>query len=69
MTEDFMRAYKTTVDFWTEDFKIKPLLTVDVKEVSAGALGEGTGSAELAGGGDQVGLHNQARKRLAASIH
>jgi hypothetical protein len=24
MTEDFMRAYKTTVDFWAEDFKMKP---------------------------------------------
>jgi len=35
MTEDFMRAYKTTVDFWAEDLKMKPLITVDVKEVSA----------------------------------
>jgi ribonuclease BN (tRNA processing enzyme) len=35
MTEDFMRAYKTTVDFWAEDFKMKPLVAVDVKEVSA----------------------------------
>jgi hypothetical protein len=26
MTEDFMRAYKTTVDFWAEDFKMKPLV-------------------------------------------
>ena len=34
MTEDFMRAYRTTVDFWAEDFKMKPLVTVDVKEVS-----------------------------------
>jgi ribonuclease BN (tRNA processing enzyme) len=34
MTEDFMRAYKTTVDFWAEDFKMKPLVAVDVKEVS-----------------------------------
>src|SRR6267142_6219990 len=34
MTEDFMRAYKTTVDFWAEDLKMKPLITVDVKEVS-----------------------------------
>src|SRR5262249_24904071 len=24
MTEDFMRAYKTMVDFWAEDFKMKP---------------------------------------------
>src|SRR5712671_7124120 len=35
MTEDFIRAYKTTVDFWAEDFKMKPLVAVDVKEVSA----------------------------------
>jgi hypothetical protein len=34
MTEDFMRAYKTTVDFWAEDFKMKPLVAVDVKEMS-----------------------------------
>jgi ribonuclease BN (tRNA processing enzyme) len=33
MTEDFMRAYKTTVDFWAEDFKIKPLEAIDVTEV------------------------------------
>jgi ribonuclease BN (tRNA processing enzyme) len=39
MTEDFMRAYKTTVDFWAEDFKMKPLVTVDVTEVpGAGAV-------------------------------
>ncbi len=35
MTEDFMRAYKTTIDFWVEDLKMKPLVTVDVTEVSA----------------------------------
>ena len=34
MTEDFIRAYKTTVDFWAEDLKMKALVTVDVKEVS-----------------------------------
>ena len=34
MTEYFLRAYKTTVDFWAEDLKMKPLVTVDVKEVS-----------------------------------
>jgi ribonuclease BN (tRNA processing enzyme) len=34
MTEDFLRAYKTTVDFWAEDLKMT-LVTVDVKEVSA----------------------------------
>ena len=35
MTEDFMRAYKTTVDFWAEDLKMTPLVTVDVREVLA----------------------------------
>jgi len=35
MTADFIRAYKTTVDFWAEDFKMTPLVAVDVKEVSA----------------------------------
>jgi hypothetical protein len=25
MTEDFMRAYKQTIDFWAEDFKMEPL--------------------------------------------
>jgi ribonuclease BN (tRNA processing enzyme) len=35
MTEDFLRAYKTTIDFWAEDFKMKPLVLPDVKEVSA----------------------------------
>jgi ribonuclease BN (tRNA processing enzyme) len=34
MTDDFLRAYKTTVDFWAEDFKMKPLHMVDVAEVS-----------------------------------
>jgi hypothetical protein len=28
MTEDFLRAYKTTVDFWAEDFKMKPLVSL-----------------------------------------
>lgn len=35
MTEDFMRAYKTTVDFWAEDFKMAPLKSINVQEVSA----------------------------------
>jgi ribonuclease BN (tRNA processing enzyme) len=35
MTEDFMRAYKTTVDFWAEDLKMQPLVSVGVQEVSA----------------------------------
>jgi ribonuclease BN (tRNA processing enzyme) len=34
MTDDFLRAYKTTVDFWAEDFKMKPLHMVNVTEVS-----------------------------------
>lgn len=34
MTDDFLRAYKTTVDFWAEDFKMKPLVSLEVKEVS-----------------------------------
>lgn len=34
MTEDFMSGHKTTVDFWAEDLKMKPLATVDVEEVS-----------------------------------
>jgi ribonuclease BN (tRNA processing enzyme) len=35
MTEDLMRAYKQTVDFWAEDFKMKPLASVNAREVSA----------------------------------
>jgi ribonuclease BN (tRNA processing enzyme) len=35
MTDDLLRAYKQTIDFWSEDFKMKPLAAVDVKEVSA----------------------------------
>ena len=35
MTEDFMRAYKQTVDFWAEDFHMKPLTSVNVQEISA----------------------------------
>jgi ribonuclease BN (tRNA processing enzyme) len=35
MTDDFMRAYKQTVDFWAEDFKMSPLTSVNVQEVSA----------------------------------
>jgi ribonuclease BN (tRNA processing enzyme) len=34
MTGDFMHAYRSTVDFWAEDFKMKPLVSVNVKEVS-----------------------------------
>lgn len=35
MTTDFLHFAKTTVDFWAEDFKMKPLETVEVTEVSA----------------------------------
>jgi ribonuclease BN (tRNA processing enzyme) len=35
MTADILRAYKTTIDFWAEDFKTKPLESVKVQEVSA----------------------------------
>ena len=34
MTEDFLRAYKTTIAFWAEDFKMMPLGMIDVTEVS-----------------------------------
>ena len=34
MTQDFLRAYKTTIDFWAEDYKIKPLGMIEVGEVS-----------------------------------
>jgi ribonuclease BN (tRNA processing enzyme) len=35
MTDDFMRAYKQTIDFWAEDFHMKPLTSVNVQEISA----------------------------------
>ncbi len=35
MTDDFLRAYKTTVDFWAEDLEMKPLAAVAVQEVAA----------------------------------
>jgi ribonuclease BN (tRNA processing enzyme) len=35
MTDDFMRAYKQTVDFWAEDFHMQPLTKIEVKEISA----------------------------------
>lgn len=34
LTEDFMRAYRQTVEFWAEDFHMKPLTTVSVNEIS-----------------------------------
>src|SRR5579871_464369 len=35
MTKDFLRAYKATIDFWVQDFKVKPLVSPEVNEVSA----------------------------------
>jgi ribonuclease BN (tRNA processing enzyme) len=35
MTEDYLRAYATTIGFWVEDLKIKPLGPVAVTEISA----------------------------------
>jgi ribonuclease BN (tRNA processing enzyme) len=34
MAQDFMKAYKTTVDFWAEDLKMQPLTSVNVSEVA-----------------------------------
>jgi ribonuclease BN (tRNA processing enzyme) len=34
MTEDFLRAYKATIDFWVEDLKVKRFVSPSVKEVS-----------------------------------
>jgi len=34
MTEDFMRAYRQTIDFWAEDFHMTPLAQVGVQEVT-----------------------------------
>lgn len=33
MTEDYIRSMRTTIDFWAEDLKMKPLETVDVTEI------------------------------------
>jgi len=38
LTEDFLRAYRTTIGFWAEDLKLKPLEMIDVSEVSAAGL-------------------------------
>ena len=35
MTQDLLRAYKQTVDFWAEDFHKKPLTAIEVKEIAA----------------------------------
>ena len=34
MTEDILRAYRTTINFWAEDFKMTPLEAIKVQEVS-----------------------------------
>ncbi len=33
MTADYIRSMRTTIDFWSEDLKMKPLETIDVTEV------------------------------------
>jgi ribonuclease BN (tRNA processing enzyme) len=35
MTEGLLGAYKTTIDFWAQDFKVNPLRMIDVNEMSA----------------------------------
>ena len=35
MTADFMRFAKTTIEFWSEDFKMAPLGMIEVGEISA----------------------------------
>src|SRR5262249_55574108 len=35
MTDEFLRAYKATIDFWVEDLKVKALVSPKVNEVSA----------------------------------
>ena len=35
MTEDLLRAYRATIGFWAEDFKLTPLAKIDVGEISA----------------------------------
>ena len=34
MTADYIKPMRTTIDFWAEDFKMKPLQSIDVTEVS-----------------------------------
>jgi ribonuclease BN (tRNA processing enzyme) len=39
MTEDYLRSIKTTIEFWAEDFKMKPLGMFEVNEIAtAGAV-------------------------------
>jgi ribonuclease BN (tRNA processing enzyme) len=35
MTEDFLRAYRTTIDFWAEDYKIAPFGMIEVGEIAS----------------------------------
>jgi len=35
MTEDFLRGYEATIDFWAEDMKMRPLRAIDVTEISS----------------------------------
>ena len=35
MTADFLRAYKTTIGFWAEDYKIPPLDMIEVDEIAS----------------------------------
>lgn len=35
MTQDFIRAYAQTIEFWSEDFHLKPLVPLEVKEIAA----------------------------------
>jgi ribonuclease BN (tRNA processing enzyme) len=37
MTENFIRAYRQTVDFWAEDFHMQPLQAINVTEISGAA--------------------------------
>jgi ribonuclease BN (tRNA processing enzyme) len=38
MTADFMRFARTTIEFWAEDFKMTPLGSIEVGEVSGAGL-------------------------------
>jgi ribonuclease BN (tRNA processing enzyme) len=33
MTADYIRSMRTTIDFWSEDLKMKPMETIDVTEI------------------------------------
>lgn len=35
MTQDFLHAYRQTIDFWSEDFHLAPLNALDVQEIAA----------------------------------